>query len=172
MSLGDFQSKLIDRFSDNSKTGDAFVKVRLENDFWLIDLKEIKEASVPSKVARNAAAPAWIVGIANFKGEVWTVLDMLFLMKRQRTAQVKSGWVTLLKPKNENLLALLWTDLVELVLKEEYHVSPNPPPERFCSRHWIDKDGKVWKELDVSQIYGSEGLIAKWRSVGTDSSEA
>lgn len=163
-SLGDFQARLIEGFGSEAAAGSSFIKVRLDQDYWLIDLMEIKEASVPSNIARNAAAPPWVVGIANFKGEVWTLIDMLFLIKNTRTSRAELGWVTLLNPSSKHLLALLWSDIVEVASKQEYHVSPNPPPERWCLRHWVDRSGRTWKELDVSQMVGPSGLVERWKN--------
>lgn len=175
--LTTFQHQLLSALSDNSVSSDSFVALRLDKDGWLIDLDYLKEASVPSKIARHAHAPRWMVGIANFKGEVWSIVDMKMLAKNTPTLNPTWGWVTLLRSdvqldkdkhvknasKNspssviDQHLGLLWTEIVEIAPKGEYDIHP-APPERFCRAQYKDKNGVVWKELDVAQIVGEKGL--------------
>ena len=166
MSLTQFQQKLIDALGQTKLSSDAFVAILLDDERWLIDLMQLKEASVPPKIAKNTGAPNWVVGIANFKGEVWTVIDMRVLVKKETTLNPKWGWVTLLRPPEggeELRLALLWSEIVEIAPKEEYSFQSHVQLDQFCKAVWLDKKGRDWKELDVAQIGGSDGLIQVWR---------
>lgn len=175
-SLTDFQHELLSSLSDKSVSTDSFVALKLENDGWLIDLAYLKEASVPPKIARHAQAPQWIVGIANFRGEVWTIVDMKVLAKNTKTLNPTWGWVTLLRTDNlpqllgekkvslgllEQHIGLLWTEIVEIAPKAEYAIHPLPE-ERFCRAHYKDKQGVVWRELDVGQIIGENSLMSSF----------
>ena len=203
--LIDFQHNLLSAVSDQSVSTDSFVALKLDNDLWLIDLAYLQEASVPSKIARHAQAPNWIVGIANFKGDVWTIIDMKMVLKNEATLNPSWGWVTLLRheslqfaskktsqvmdsspkksPLNDDIViseqkkeepqafnlieggvidtpvGLLWTEIVEIAPKGEYDTHPMRP-EKWCRAHYKDKNGQVWKELDVLQIMGVGGLTA------------
>lgn len=170
--LAAFQHQLVEALGDTNIALNSFVAVRLDEEEWLIDLVHLKEASVPSKIARNAGAPNWVTGIANFKGDVWSVIDMRVLLKNKTTANPRWGWVTLLRPSATTLgpqdplleqkIGLLWSEIVEIAPKEEYDVSPHTP-EQWCKGHYVDKKGKVWRELDVDQISGVGGLLDSWR---------
>ena len=163
MSLTQFQDELMASLGKTQVSVDAFVAINLDESAWLIDLQHLKEASVPTRIARNAGAPTWVVGIANFKGEVWTIVDMRVLIKGQPTNNPSWGWVTLLHPQDDHRLALLWSEIVEIAPKEEYHPDPYLRPEPWCKGHWKDKTGRIWRELDVQQLVGPTGLINTWR---------
>ena len=163
-SINAFQQKLLSAVSDDTVSTDSFVALRLGQEGWLIDLSHLKEASVPSKIARHAQAPSWIVGISNFKGEVWTIVDMLVLIKNQKTVNPHWGWVTLLRGNDDtgsadNHLGLLWTEIVEIAPKEEYDVHPHPS-EKYCKAHYKDKKGVLWRELDIGQVLGHSSFAA------------
>lgn len=181
-SLSSFQDQITASISNKEVSVDSFVVVKLDEEEWLIDIFALKEASVPSKIAKNAGAPNWVLGIANFKGQVWTVIDMRMLLKGRATVNPKWGWVTLLRhvahdqsgktdaassaavsKDQEQKIGLLWTEIVEIAQKSEYDVHFRLP-EQWCKKHYVDKNGKLWKELDVAQLVGPNGVIEAWNS--------
>lgn len=161
-----FQDTLTVALSNAKVSVNSFVAITLDDEQWVIDLRQIQESSVPPKIARIARAPVWVIGAANFKGNIWNVIDMRVLLRDERTFNPKWGWMTLLRPQNDHQVALLWSEIVEIASKEEYDVVPYDPstaPDRLCKGMWKDKKDQIWKELDVDQIIGSNGLISNWQ---------
>ena len=158
-----FQHELTQRLESSAPTSHSFVSILLDDQRWLVDLMLIKEASVPPKISKNARAPHWVVGITNFRGEVWTVVDMRMIIKKESTVNPNWGWVTLLHPSGDHKIALLWSEIVEIASKEEYDLVPNAPNEPFVRATWKDQKGQLWKELNADDLTGSLGLITTWR---------
>lgn len=223
-SMLEYQQRLLRMSSSQgiSNIQEAFVAVRLGNQNWLVELSEVQEALAPPRMARIGSSPSWIAGVVGVRGQVWSVIDMLALspgQSNQFSALGKArGWMTLLREKDStdlqgDRLALLWSDMVEVATKHDYHkvstledlVSPqsdsSPTPvnpvladietgqvqggaasgqdrlrQEFLSlvgedgalppwtrALWQDRSGKLWRELDTSQILGPQGLVASWR---------
>ena len=170
--LVSFQDHITHSLAESGVSSDAFVVVKLDEEEWLVDMSILKEASVPPKIAKNAGAPNWVLGIANFRGDVWTILDMKMLLKGRPTSNPRWGWVTLLRQKTKDMenvifgvdqkIGLLWTEIVEIASKEKYKQDFRSP-EQWCRAHYLDKEGRVWRELDIEQIVGERGIIDAWR---------
>lgn len=138
--LAVFQNQINQSILNESITTDAFVIVKLDKEEWLIDMQSLMETGVPSRIAKNAAAPPWVLGIANFKGQVWTILDTQKLLYDKSLSNPRWAWVTLLRPhsgtsapKNGSFwhedhknyrIGLLWTEVVEIATKERYDIQP------------------------------------------------
>jgi len=162
-SLTDFQTNLTAALRQSQAGGQLFVAITLDDDRWLIDLAAIQEASVPPRVARSSGAPSWVLGIGNFKGKVWSVLDMRVLLHDQKTFNPQWGWVTLLRPVNGHEVALLWSEIVEIAPQSAYtRVTPEQSDHPWSKSQWKDKEGNLWKEFDVLKLMGETGLIGQW----------
>ena len=167
-SLTNFQNRLTTALSDPDVSSDSFVSILLDDDPWLIDLTHIKEASVPHHISKSFGAPAWAVGISNFHGEIWSIIDMRQLLKGQSTINPNLGWVTLLRSVSNHQIALLWSEIVEISSKQEYDVHPinknliNEKSQTLLKSQYKDKNNKIWNELDVEKIAGENGLISLW----------
>lgn len=175
-SLTDFQHQLLSSLQQTNVAPASFVAITLDDDRWLVDLSAIREASVPPKIARSVGAPNWVLGIGNFKGNVWSVLDMRVLLQDEMTYNPKWGWVTLLHPRNGHEVALLWSEIVEIAPQKDYQAvnaqsgaegfkaneQQTEEPHPWCKQQWLDKRGQMWKEFDVEKLLGEQGLIANW----------
>lgn len=167
-SLTSFQNRLNKELSDPDVSSDSFVSILLDDEPWLIDLAHIKEASVPPYIAKSFGAPAWAIGIANFHGEIWSIIDMRQLLKGQSTINPTLGWVTLLRPSSGHQIALLWSEIVEISSKQQYDVLTenmnveSKKSQTLLKSQYKDKSNKVWNELDIEKIVGENGLISLW----------
>lgn len=165
-----FQNQLTHALEQSDVASDSFVVVKLDEDAWLLDLAYLKEASVPSRIAKNVGGPAWALGVANFKSEVWTLVDMRMVLKNTSNVNPSWGWVTLLRAQQgqeDVMIGLLWSEIVEIASKQEYDPLSTEfsAVDPWCRMRYRDKNGKIWKELDVDQIVGVGGLIAQWRGL-------
>lgn len=130
-SMLQYQQKLL-RMSSNqgiSNIQEAFVAVRLGQQNWLVELSEVQEALAPPRMARIGSSPSWIAGVVGVRGQVWSVIDMSALSPdadQVHMAGKARGWMTLLREKEGadvqgDRLALLWSDMVEVGTKQDYH---------------------------------------------------
>lgn len=166
-SLTDFQTALTLSLRESQGSDNLFVAITLDEDRWLIDLSAIQEASVPPRVAHSPGGPEWVLGIGNFKGKVWSVVDMRCLLHNKKTFNPRWGWVTLLRPNNGHEVALLWSEIVEIAPKSNYVRQENMKERHPWSKGVLnDKNGQIWNEFDVEKLLGASGLISKWVAHG------
>lgn len=166
-SLTDFQTALTLSLRGSQASENLFVAITLDEDRWLIDLSAIQEASVPPRIAHSSGAPEWVLGIGNFKGKVWSVLDMRSILHNKRTFNPRWGWVTLLRPINHHEVALLWSEIVEIAPQKNYAKTQQQTNAHPWSKGvWEDKNGAIWNEFDVDKLLGVEGVISRWVSNG------
>lgn len=164
--------------SSVSDVQEAFVAVRLGEQSWLVDLSLVQEALAPPRMARIASAPRWVAGVVGVRGQIWSVIDMLSLSPNEgvesHLAQPR-GWMTLLRDPPDRpgyRIALLWSDMVEVATKRDYTlVDPSDtndpdvavvPSSPWSRALWRDIQGQMWRELDVTQILGEQGLVSSW----------
>lgn len=166
-SLTDFQTALTLSLRGSQSSDNLFVAITLDEDRWLIDLSAIQEASVPPRVAHSAGAPDWVLGIGNFKGKVWSVLDMRCILHNKKTFNPRWGWVTLLRPNNRHEVALLWSEIVEIAPQSNYVKLQSVDPHPWSKGVWKDKNGLTWNEFDVDKLLGASGLISQWVTTGS-----
>ena len=164
--------------SSVSNVQEAFVAVRLGEQSWLVDLSLVQEALAPPRMARIASAPRWVAGVVGVRGQVWSVIDMLSLSPDEGVESHLArprGWMTLLRDPPDHpghRIALLWSDMVEVATKRDYTlVDPsdtNDPDvaaiqsSPWSRALWKDIRGQMWRELDVTQILGEQGLVSSW----------
>lgn len=166
-SLTDFQTALTLSLRGSQAADSLFVAITLDEDRWLIDLSAIQEASVPPRIAHSLGAPEWVLGIGNFKGKVWSVLDMRAILHGKKTFNPRWGWVTLLRPHNAHEVALLWSEIVEIAPQSQYAKSQSHPVMHPWSKAvWTDKRGQTWNEFNVENLLGSAGVISEWVNNG------
>lgn len=167
-SLTDFQTALTLSLRGSQNSDNLFVAITLDEDRWLVDLSAIQEASVPPRVAHSSGAPDWVLGIGNFKGKVWSVLDMRCILHNKKTFNPRWGWVTLLRPNNRHEVALLWSEIVEIAPQSNYIKQQDVVDQHPWSKGvWKDKNDQIWNQFDVDRLLGVSGLISEWVNNGS-----
>lgn len=163
-SLSEFQRDLDAAIAAPDVSTDAFVGMVVDDERWLLDLSMLSETSVPPPVSRTGRAPPWVVGIASFRGQVYTVIDMRYVLKKEPTLAVSQAWATPIHEGWGGSTALLWPQMSGLLGKPELKSVPSDSLPRWAIAAWEDMQGQVWHEFDVSAFTRSE-------YTGLDSSE-
>lgn len=155
-SLSEFQRQLDMAIATPEVSTDAFVGMVVDDQHWLLDLSVLNEASVPPPVSRTGRAPAWVVGVASFRGQVYTVMDMRFILRNEPTVAVSQAWATPLNDRWGGSLALLWPQMKGLLGKPELSPVDAKSLPRWAKASWKDMAGQVWHEFDVASFTASE----------------
>lgn len=69
-----FQAKLSQAMA-NSKQIKLFIKVRENNNDWLLNLNDLKEVEFYNYISELAMTKPWVLGIASFKGEIYSIIE-------------------------------------------------------------------------------------------------
>lgn len=164
MSLPEYQRRLNQELDATKGSSiEAFVAAVSDDTHWLVGLGELKETAVLPEVARIGMVQPWVLGIANFRGHVHTVVDMRYMISRQRTTVTYLGRATLLHPRYATNVALLWPEVVGMIPKNQYKLSdrePQVPAERrgWVKQVWEDPRGVLWHEMDVAALTSTDEM--------------
>ena len=156
-SLREYQLALSDRLQ-NAGTGARVASrlgVQVGEQGWLIDLTEAGEVIRPPAIAEVPLARAWFRGVANVRGNLYSVTDFSAFLGGEPTTVTEEARLLLLNERYRSGAALLvgrslgLRDTDELELRAPAG-SSEPPP--FVRALYADSQGKLWKELDVAAL--------------------
>lgn len=163
-SLIDFQEQLT-KDLNNLPSSDiqGFILLKLSRDSqWLMRIKDIKETSVLPAVSHIGMTQPWIVGIANFKGTVGTVMDMKhFLLGSPSNTQ--STHAILLSKKHNLNLALLWPHIERMANDTSLNIVESESKPKWVKQVWQDEKGSRWNELDIEGLITSKEVMDAFR---------
>lgn len=128
---------------------------------YVANMAEVVEILQPPRVTRVPGVKNWVMGIANVRGRMVSVMDLAGLLN----LPVKTGWRSqrvLVIEQNDHLVGLL----VDAVLgMQTFPVDREAPvtdlPEslvRFVERGF-GRDGRVWPVLQLSEITQSPEFL-------------
>lgn len=132
---------------------------------WLINLGDLREVeAVPPKnlLPQIQLAKPWVLGVANFKGYIYTMIDLqLFL----------GGDITTLSMNSRSLLlghrflvqpALVVPEIIGLVgtvTLSEMPMDSVSDRSKWTKRIFKTPDGVVWEELDLLMLTESRDML-------------
>lgn len=139
---------------------DAFVGVKVGNEGWLVDLAFLTEVTMPPKITQPGRCPKWVLGVGGFHGEIFTLLDMDYILSGHIISNHKQSWLTLFNKKVEGNVGLMWTNMIGLFSKSELTSFDAHDLPKFCSKVWKDNNNVFWKELSVDELMNSDFVIS------------
>jgi twitching motility protein PilI len=121
---------------------------------WLTRLADAAEVvPVPPIVAVPLTRP-WFAGIANVRGNLYSVVDLAGFLGRQATVLAPQNRLVLFGARAGDLRAgVLVQRVLGLRSVAEFAAAPPPPaaPGWFVQR-WTDADGSEWQEIDLARL--------------------
>ena len=124
----------------------------------LLPLAQAGEIHAARQVAPVPHAKPWMVGVANLRGQLNTVIDLgSFLHLRQPVpaASPRHGaQLVMLNPSLRVNAAILVDRLAGLRDSEqlERQAAADEPRPGFAGAAWRDAQGRVWQELDLAAL--------------------
>lgn len=160
--LRDFQQQLWTRIEQSSSAVDqskhlAFI-AGSEN--WLIDLQDA-EALVPlAAVCAVPTTKAWLVGLVNVRGILYTVVDLSLFRGMAPTPRNMNSRLIVLSPRfgiNASLLVTQTTGLKNLpTFTARGPVAGTPA---WIREQRVDSQGQVFNEIDVGLLVADEKFL-------------
>ena len=157
--LQSFQQELATRLA--SKTAAQVESSRLGlacgGERWLIRLSDAAEVVAVPTLARVPLTQSWFLGLANIRGNLFSVVDFAGFIGREtviphgtggesrlivfgaRAGDLKAGIVV------QSVLGL--RNLAELV-----PTAPEPDAPAWYGQRWFDADGGAWQEIEVARL--------------------
>ena len=157
LDLRSFQQELATRLA--SKTAAQVESSRLSfacgDEQWLIRLADAGEViAVPPVVGVPRTKP-WFAGIANIRGNLYSVIDFAGFLGRKAEAGITSqSRLVLFGPRAGELNAGIVVTRV-LGLRNLAELAPaalSETPPAWYAQRWMDADGRAWQEIDLAKL--------------------
>jgi twitching motility protein PilI len=129
---------------------------------WLVsleDLHEIESVPLPEKVQRVALAKAWALGISNFKGNIYTLVDFQMFLGHAATTTDLNARALLIHARHQIQAALVVAEVVGLVDVAGMKPLAAEEPMPWVSGRWEQGDGKIWNMIDVAALSAYESML-------------
>lgn len=159
LDLRSFQQELATRLA--SKTAAQVESSRLglacAGAQWLVRLADAGEVIAMPPVATVPLTQPWFLGIANIRGNLYSVIDFSgFLGQGAGKAATSPAQARLLLfgPRVGDFKAGIVVERV-LGLRSVAELAPAAPPAEapaWFGQRWMDADGAVWQEIDLALL--------------------
>ena len=135
----------------------------------LFSLKQAGEIFKPGTIKPLPYAKPWLVGVANLRGGLFTVVDLaVFLGLREagrlsveRRGDAAQARLVSLNPDLNINCALLVDSLVGLRGDDQLTLLPVEPGARprFAGPRRMDREGRLWQQLDLDALSRHEQFL-------------
>jgi twitching motility protein PilI len=161
-SLREYQLALSERLQTAEAGAQAASKLglRVGDEGWLVDLRDAAELIPPPSISAVPLARPWFKGIANVRGNLYSVTDFSAFLGGGPTASGEHTRLLLINDRFRSGAALFVAG--SLGLRDPAELKPHAdgaPPSPFVRGTFADTQGKLWKELDVPALIQYEGFL-------------
>lgn len=155
ISLREFQEHLAARLTSaaQGQATAALLGVQVGNDYWLLNLADSGEIVPLPPLAAVPLTHPWFAGIANIRGNLYSVADFSAFRGGEATPQNAASRLLLVGTRHGSNAALLVTRM--LGLKSPDTLRPVPAAADAApweSEKFVDDDGRSWKKLNVRAL--------------------
>jgi twitching motility protein PilI len=154
-SLRDYQRELAGRLQSAAASGRASSKlgVQVGAEAWLVDLIDAGEVLPVPPVTPVPLTKPWFRGVANIRGKLYSVVDFPAFLGGAPVVAGEQARLLLLGDRFRMGCALLVDRSLGLRSAEQLEARPSAGAGApWLKAEYSDKDGKQWKELDLSQL--------------------
>ena len=161
-SLRDFQQALVRRLNEaqTSDAPSARLGIQVGKENWLVKLEEAGEVIPLPPIAKVPLARPWYRGLANIRGNLYSVVDFSAFQGAELAAQTTDARLLLVGERFGMNAALLVNRMLGLRNMQQLEVRDDGKKGRsWESARYIDGEGRDWRELDMaSLVYHPEFL--------------
>lgn len=160
-SLREFQAHLARRLAGASEQSAAgLLGIQSGADFWLLNLSDSGEIIPLTPLTSVPLTKPWFAGIANIRGNLYSVADFSAFQGKEPTPQNPSSRLLLIGTRHGSNAALLVTRMLGLRNIEDLTPAPaDPEPAPWAQDAYTDNEGRRWKMLNVRQLLADENFM-------------
>lgn len=162
ISLREFQEHLAARLTSaaQGQASLALLGVQAGTDYWLLNLSDSGEIVPLPPLAPVPLTKPWFSGIANIRGNLYSVADFSALRGGEPTPLNASSRLLLIGTRHGSNAALLVTRM--LGLKNPDALTPVPvsaDAHPWEAERLRDADGREWKKLNVRALLADPAFM-------------
>lgn len=162
-SLRDFQAYLATRLSDAAlgRGAASWLGVEAGGESWLVDLSDGGEIIPLGQLTAVPLTKPWFVGIANIRGNLYSVADFSVFRGKSPTVQNANARLLLIGSRYGVNAALLMSRMLGLRnpadFTPESTIDDSAPA--WCSQRFSDAQGKIWFKLSVRDLLADNNFM-------------
>ena len=161
ISLHEFQTYLAARLTGTGNQSSAgLLGIQVGPDHWLLDLTDSGEIIPLPPLTKVPLTKPWFAGIANIRGNLYSVVDFSAFLGKEATPQNTSSRLLLVGTRHGSNAALLVTRMIGLrnieALTPEI-VAPDVPD--WSREAYSDNEGRHWNKLRVRELLADETFM-------------
>ena len=151
-SLREYQRDLAERMR-NAEAGRSasMLGLQVDDEAWLVDLTEAGEVVPVPAITPVPLTRPWFRGMANIRGNLYSVVDFPAFLQRTPVT-LGEGSRLLLLGERFRLGAALLIDRSLGLRNPSQLTRKEGEPVAWTRAQYSDADGRLWKELDLSQL--------------------
>ncbi|HMW16504.1 MAG TPA: chemotaxis protein CheW [Accumulibacter sp.] len=159
--LHEFQSYLASRLAGvDHRSASGLLGIQAGSEYWLLDLADSGEIVPLSPLTSVPLTKPWFLGIANIRGNLFSVVDWSAFLGKENTVQNANSRLLLIGTRHGCNAALLVTRMVGLrnvnALTLE-NAEPAAPP--WANETFSDNEGRRWKKLRVRELLADQAFM-------------
>lgn len=160
-SLREFQAHLATRLAGASDRNAAgLLGIQAGADFWLLSLTDSGEIIPLTPLSSVPLTKHWFVGMANIRGNLYSVADFSAFQGKEATPQNASSRLLLIGTRHGNNAALLVTRMLGLRnLEALTPVTTDPNAPAWAREAFTDNEGRYWKMLNVRELLADDRFM-------------
>lgn len=160
-SLREFQAHLAKRLAGTSEQSAAgLLGIQSGADYWLLNLADSGEIIPLSPLTSVPLTKPWFAGIANIRGNLYSVADFAAFQGKDATPQNSSSRLLLIGTRYGSNAALLVTRMLGLRNMDDLTAAPtDPDAQPWASEAYTDNEGRFWRLLNVRQLLADERFL-------------
>ena len=163
ISLREFQQDLVRRLNEAAAADapSARLGVQVGTELWLVKLEEAGEVLPVPTVARVPLTHSWFRGLANIRGNLFSVIDLAAYSGGEPTPVTPDARLLLVAERYHMATALLVNRMLGLRNLAQFEVEATPVERAWERARFKDKDGQLWRELGMNElVYNGDFLQA------------
>ncbi len=154
VSLREFQQALVRRLAEAQQTDTiaARLGVQVGGEFWLIRLHEAGEVIPVPAIAPVPLAQPWFRGLANIRGNLYTVVDLAAFHGGEPTPPGADARLLLVGERYGMNTALLVQRMMGLRHVQQLQVQEEAGERPWEAVRYVDQEGRLWRELEMGAL--------------------
>ncbi|MBL8395073.1 MAG: chemotaxis protein CheW [Candidatus Accumulibacter sp.] len=161
ISLHEFQSYLAARLAGTSnQTPAGLLGVQAGSQYWLLDLADSGEIVTLTPLTTVPLTKAWFAGIANIRGNLYSVVDLSAFVGKEATPRNSSSRLLLVGSRHGSNAALLVNRMIGL--RNVDALTPEPAASdapAWAAETYSDNEGRRWNKLRVRELLADEAFM-------------
>lgn len=160
-SLREFQAHLARRLAGASgQSAAGLLGVQSGADFWLLSLADAGEVVTPTPISSVPLTQPWFAGIANIRGNLYSVVDFSAFQGKEPTPQNSNSRLLLIGTRHGSNAALLVTRMLGLRNVDDLTpAAADAAGESWVGAAYTDNEGRRWRQLNVRQLLVDERFL-------------